>query len=304
MKKLVIFGGLILILGWLFVSTPIQTQAIKFFSFNPCDTPISYKIGQIDAGFNLSQKQVIADTKEAAGLLSQAEGKNLFVYNPSAPLTINFIYDQRSALNSTINNLQSKLETQNKSLQQQFDDYEKDVKDFEAKLADLNATVEKYNSEGGAPPDAYNDLINRQNELRAEGAALNQRARQLNLQTKDYNGGVHTLNRDVDTFNNAISVKPEEGLFDPQADTITIYFANSHNELVHTLAHEFGHALGMQHVSDPEAIMYPNSTPALAVTQADQEQMDRICSNQSAMTSLAIHLNQELQYFQQALLSR
>ncbi len=277
---LIIFIGVILA----FSSAPVRTQAQKYITYNPCDTPIEYKLGEVDSNFGLSNKQVLSDITEATNLWSKTEGKKLFVYNPSAKLTVNFTYDQRSALNSSIQQLRSKLNSQDASLKQEIDQYYADVQAFKQKLNDLNATIEKYNSEGGAPPDVYEGLVKQQEQLRQEGQALNNRAKQLNLETQNYNGNVHTLRQDVNSFNSALAQKPEEGLFDPLSDTVTIYFVNTHDELIHTLAHEFGHALGIQHINNPNAIMYPSSTESITVTADDKQELALSCQDELITT--------------------
>ncbi len=239
-----------LVAGLIIYSVPAYRQkAIKVFSYSVCDNPMPYKIGLIDARFGLSQDEALTDAEAATDIWSTAEGKSLFAYSPKAKLTVNFIYDQRQALDSQINQLNSSLNQKNSSLQQQIVDYKAQVASFEQRLSAFNAKVEMYNKQGGAPHDVYESLIKEQKALQAEGDTLNAKARELNLSTNDYNAGVSELNQDVNQFNNALAQKPEEGLYDGGNNSITIYFASNHDELVHTLAHEFGHALGMDHVA-------------------------------------------------------
>ncbi|MGE5041551.1 MAG: matrixin family metalloprotease [Candidatus Levyibacteriota bacterium] len=244
---------------------------------SPCDTPVAYKIGSVDPQFNLSSSQVLEDAQAAADILSKAEGKQLFVYSEKADLTINFSYDQRAELDTQINQLQTQLDQKGSNLNQQIKQYESDVEAFNQKLASFNATVDSYNKQGGAPEEVYKNLIDQQKQLQSEADALNARARQLKLSTREYNVGVSTLNQDTTQFNNAIAQRPEEGLYNGKEDTITLYFASNHNELIHTMAHEFGHALGMDHVPDKKAIMYAYTTENIAPTVEDMNELAKAC---------------------------
>ena len=257
---------------------------INTLSYSECDTPIPYKLGTLDPKFGLKQSTAISDIQDAIDIWSKTYGKPLFVNSPTALLTINFEYDQRSALDSQINQLQNQLDKKNTTLQQQISAYEADVAVFEKKLAGFNARVNQINRSGGASPDEYNNLIAEQNQLNYEGNLLNTRAKQLNLSARDYNSNVQNLNQNINQFNQAIVQKPEEGLYNGGNNTITIYFANNNQELIHTLAHEFGHALGILHNEDPLAIMYPYTTSTLSVTAQDKQLLDYVCREQPLPT--------------------
>lgn len=61
--------------------------------------------------------------------------------------------------------------------------------------------------------------------------------------------------------------------------SITIYEYGSHDALVRILAHEFGHSLGIEHVDDPEAIMYfMNESKSPTLTRADYDALSTTCN--------------------------
>lgn len=272
MKALTIITFAILITGGILY--------IKSLSYSECDTPISYKLGILDPKFGLRQSTAISDIQDATDIWSKFYKKPLFINSPTAVLTINFVYDERSALNTQIDQLQNQLGKKNTTLQQQIDAYETDAAAFEQKLASFNAQVKQANRSGGASLELYNSLIAQQSALNQEGNSLNARAKQLNLSARDYNSNVQNLNQNINQFNQSLVQKPEEGLYNGGNNTITIYFANNKQELIHTLAHELGHALGMLHNDDPLAIMYPYTTSSLSVTAQDKQLLDYICRDQ------------------------
>lgn len=264
----------------IFVVPQFKSETIKIFSYSECDTPIPYKLGTLDSKFGLDQTSAVVDIQNAVDVWNNSYGKRLFVNSSTSVLTVNFVYDQRSALNSNIDKLQNQLDQENTTLQQKIGSYEADSAAFEQKLANFNAQVDQINRSGGASRDLYNSLISQQNELHTEGESLNNRAGELNLTSRDYNSQVRDLNQNINQFSQAISQKPEEGLYDGNNNTITIYFADNQQQLIHTLAHEFGHALGMQHTDDPAAIMYLYTTPSLLVTPQDKQQLTFVCREQ------------------------
>lgn len=298
MKRL-LFLLFIIVTGCIvFFTPPLRLLADKALQSSACNTPVAYKIGTIDERFGLSQTAVAADIEQATSLWSQAEGKTLFANDANALLTVNFVYDQRQALTSQIQTMQQSLDAKNSNLQAQIQLYYGDVNAFKQKLRDFNTEVDGWNTKGGAPPDVYAALTQKQKDLQNEGEKLNNRAKELNLSTTAYNTDVNVLNQDVQQFNRALAQKPEEGLYNPADNTITMYFASDRNELIHTLAHEFGHALGINHVEDEDAIMYPYTTKKISLAQEDITQLQYVCRPQYVFVLWAkdasLWLNREL----------
>lgn len=284
----ILFFGLVIVGAFIAYKTP--------FSF--CDIPLTYKIGSIDTRFGLKQKDALSDISDAVNIFASASGKKLFDYSQaSGVVTIDFVYDQRSALDSDINTQQSQISKADSSLQKKIKTYETDIKLFEEKILNLNATIQKYNNSGGAPPDIYNGIINEQNQLKIDGEVLNARAKQLNLETHNFNSSVQILNQNVSTFNQALEQKPEEGLYDGTKKTITIFFVNSKNELIHTLTHEFGHSMGMDHVDNPKAIMYPKTSNYLKFTEDDRSELNKVCKSFPLPEYWIYQFRQELSKF-------
>lgn len=272
---------ILLVLATLSFSQPlVRSEILQIFSYSPCDTPLYYTVSELDPKFGKSLSNIQEDIKRATDVWSNLYGKPLFVNSPNAVLTLHFVYDQRSSLSRNISKLQQQLDEKNSTLQQQVNSYKTDVSAFEKKLASFNATVDELNRSGGATQEVYSNLLAQQKALNEEGDALNARASQLNLGARNYNASVQNLNQNVGQFNQEIAQKPEEGLYNGNDNTITIYFVDNKQELIHTLAHEFGHALGMIHTDDQKDIMYPSSTSILTPTEVDKGQLTYVCRKQ------------------------
>lgn len=283
MKKFFIF--LFLIIVGIAAVQQFQPELLagakNIFAYSPCSQPMTYKIGNVDPRFNLSQAEFEQTTEQAAEIWNDMYGSPLFVYAREGELTVNLVYDKRQLLDQQVESIENDVKQKKESLEVRIAEYERQVAVFNQRLADLNSRIDYWNSQGGAPPEEYDGLVQQQQEMRQEAQRLNAMAEELNLSTQSYNLDIGKLKQAVDTYNAALRVKPEEGIYDGRTNTITVYFGDNKQELLHTLAHEFGHALGLPHIENPTSLMYPYTTEIIIASADDRAALLEICRERS-----------------------
>lgn len=283
MKKLIFF---VVIIGLLFLAYQNKTVATKVNQYlyaSPCDTPKNFRIGNIDPRFDITQSELISDAEQAASAWKNNQGMILLKYVPNAAMPINMVYDQRQALDTQINTLNNQVSQQKNTLKPEVSEYDQKVTAFKQQSEELNSQIQYWNSKGGAPQDIYSKLVAQQQSLQQQATQLQQMATQLNQSTDQYNANIQQLNQKVNSFNTVLSSTPEEGVFiqNGASEVINIYITNSQQELIHTLAHEMGHSLGLGHNSNPNSIMYPYTNTITTPSVDDEKALSIVCQKQS-----------------------
>ena len=271
-----------------------------------CPAPLAYSIGEIDESFGLSHDDVRLALSDAESVWEDATGQNLFIYDEDSIFTINFIYDERQEYADAEGNFKEKLDktqTVSDAISQTYSklvasynnlqiDYSDKVERYEKNLAAYNTQVGELNAQGGAKPKEYEALQERKVELDAEQASLNTLSQELTVLVKEINeigdrGNVlvETYNRGVNEYNDTFGESHEftQGTYSSDK-RIDIYTYADNDELRLVLAHEFGHALSLDHVTNEESVMYfliGEQPTEFAPTEEDMSEFIRVCSKKS-----------------------
>ncbi len=271
-----IFWSVVLV-GLISWSIPNYPYIKTIVYSSPCETPLTYRIDTVDPRFKISKEKFAQHLEKAEVIWEKNSPYNLFQNTPGGEISVNLVFDERQNLTNQINQLDNNLEIGQEDLQAQESEYNKLAASFRQKLDAFNKEVAYYNSEGGAPFSEYERLLKEQEELKSEGAKLDELAKKLNKTVSAFNQQVGNLNKTIDNLTTTLEKKPEEGIYIGSEKRIEIYFNVTESELVHTIAHEIGHALGINHNENERSIMYPFTTRELALSKDDQEALDKVC---------------------------
>lgn len=270
-----------------------------------CSRTISYRLGDFSDQFGISREEFLGALQEAEKVWEEPIGKNLFVYDAQGDLVVNLIYDNRQEITNTLKDLDNSLDRSRASYEIIKANYQQQVADYEQIKAQFEQAVQIYevkrgvyekqvsllNKRGGADEMQYARLEQDRKELnqivaslRNQQDRLQEQGQEVNALAMDLNARAIELNLAVDTYNTvggSVGEEFDEGLYrvDETGKAIDVFQFDNRQQLIRLLAHEFGHALGIDHVEDPDAIMYRlNQSTDLNLASSDLEALTNACS--------------------------
>jgi hypothetical protein len=258
-------------------------QVRHSYAHSACGIPVHFVLGDVDPEFGFDRQTVMAALAEAAALWQSHSAAVLLVESdhPRA-MTVSLRFDHRQQAAHERHSLRAGLELD----RQRFEAEEATLLEWggrieaarrahEAAEQEIARRVEAHEAEVAAwNAGAASRTESRRRALDAEGEALRGAIVDLERQGRSLNADIDAYNRRandmrermeefrarVARFNQAASDAPvESGRYSyvrGEGRSIEVYRAVSYDELVWVLAHEFGHALGIDHVADTDAVMH------------------------------------------------
>lgn len=286
------------------------------FAHVPCGIPIHIALDEVDPRFGFQRATALQALKEAVGLWQAAGEAEMFVWSdhPQA-MAISLEFDQRQhnvnqqrSLKGGIDRDRSQLRFHEVTLKQWSErieaarrDHDRHSEAFERRARTQQAEVAAWNN---ANPQARTELrrqaLERESlavrvmqaavqrglaELNADIAAYNRRAREQQQQAEQYRGRVAQYN----TFSSPQPIESGRYSYDREAGRrIAVFRAGDYNDLVWIFAHELGHALGLDHLNQPGAVMNEllhdgndvqrGPVRPVALSPADRDSVFALCS--------------------------
>ena len=248
---------------------------------NPCQSPLTFSIGDIDDRFGITESDVRSAIKNVVEVWSDAAGMPVATFAEDGEIKIHLIYDEQQQLTDRerqfrnrlqmreyqINSLENNYQASVKRFEERNEEYQRESELVQQAMTQLNDWIQQINSQGGFNNEQLEVLkerregIDRMSErMEQAGAVITAKVDEINAQLRQVNRMVEEKNELIQEYNRTFSGTRRftQGSYERTGDRrwISVFqFANL-EEMKLVIAHEVGHALGLDHVDNPASVMH------------------------------------------------
>lgn len=266
--------------NWLVPDAPLN-EAQRRQDTNLCQPPIGWRLAALDPAFQLTEAEALHLISLAAEQWNRIIGQTLFVYDPENGFPIVFQYDERQQQLAQRLLLQRNIQRYDEQLdviQQQYQRQLAQVQLQEERVRQIQQQLPRTEQQHlqispAAVQQQWRLLQEEQRVLQQEVAALTAEQNRLQQMLTQRNSllpgqpliGTHELGMMI---------------IQQRQRKMMIYAFTNQQDLLVTLQHEFGHALGLPHSDDPSAVMHAQLHGGQQwLTAADFQLWQQFCVN-------------------------
>lgn len=305
--------ALVFILGAFIIYIFLMRTDESFFTgkeSSPCTEPLTVRVGEVDERFNVTEAEVAELIQEVANTWSAAANSTVIEYDDeNGEIGVNLVYDKEQRLSDREKQYRNRLEDEEFSISVQEKEYERMKREYESNVQRyeqnsrelqqsidrLNGWVSQKNGEGGLNEQDLDRFEKRKKEIESmkqqlarQESVLKQRAGELNNKIAFLNEKIDNKNNLVEEYNRMFTGERQftQGQYEWNAENrnINVFHFIDKDELQLVLAHEMGHALGINHVENPKSVMYRlmgnQNRPDIQLTTEDIKALQNVCAGQ------------------------
>ncbi|WP_372627428.1 matrixin family metalloprotease [Arsukibacterium sp.] len=249
----------------------LEQRAEQALAQQLCKTPILWRIGQLDPAFALTAEQAEQAAHNAAAQWNRAFEQELFRHDSIDGFPINFQYDERqqnmlqqALLERNLARYDTNIDQRAATLNLQREQLQQRQREFEQQNQKLAADIAAFQQQAtNAREQDIAGLQQQQQRLQQRQQQLQQQAERLNEQQAQLQRENQYLNETVADRNALLADQQplrvsEVGLMEVTNTQrrMTIFAYSTMAALQLTIAHEFGHALGLGHTDSVNSVMH------------------------------------------------
>ncbi len=281
-----------------------ETETLQ--QVEPCGEPLTFQVGNIDDRFQISEEELAQMLQNISEIWSEAAGKTVMKFSDDGEILVNLVYDNQQQMTDSerqfrdrlrheehqISRLESEYERMNDRFDEKTSRYKNDSAELQQQIDEMNEWVNEQNSAGGFYEHELEKFKERKNEINEKTARLNNRAVSLKAEAGELNRFLDEINKKIKHKNNLVKEYNQtfsgvqrftQGTYEWRGDDrwINVFQFSDHRELKLVIAHEMGHAIGIDHVSNPESVMHHlmgnQIGPNLQLSDEDIAALNNIC---------------------------